>query len=289
MAAVSGASAQQPSRSGRAAASLLAMAAIWGSTFFLIHDLLHRLPVFSFLAIRFTIASALLLLVAPRAIGRLSPEKRRHGLVLGVLYGLAQILQTWGLGHTSASVSGFITGLYVVFTPLLGATLVRTRLRHRSWVATALALAGLGVLTLSGVSLGLGEAVTLLAAVLYALHIVGLGVWSNAADAVGMSVLQIIVIALISLAAAVPQGIQLPHRGSDWWAILYMAVAAGALAVLAQTWAQAHLAATRSAIIMSMEPVFAALFAVLFGGETPTARLVIGGLLVVVAMQLAEA
>lgn len=281
--------AEQRSRSGWAAGSLLAMAAIWGSTFFLIHDLLHRLPVFSFLAIRFTIASVLLMAVAPRAIGRLSPEKRKHALVLGVLYGLAQILQTWGLAHTAASVSGFITGLYVVFTPLLGAVLVRTRVRHRSWIATAMALAGLGMLTLSGVSLGVGEAVTLGAAVLYALHIVGLGAWSNTADAMGMSVIQIVVIALISIVAAAPQGIQFPHRGADWLAILYMAVAAGALAVLAQTWAQAHLAATRSAIIMSMEPVFAALFAVLFGGETPTARLVIGGLLVVAAMQLAEA
>lgn len=265
------------------------MAAAWGSTFFLIHDLLTRVPVLSFLAVRFAIASALLVALAPRAVARLSREKRRHALILGCLYGLAQILQTWGLGHTAASVSGFITGMYVVFTPILGATLLRHRIHARSWLATALALAGLGVLTLSGVSLGLGEALTLVAATLYALHIVGLGAWSTPSDAVGMSVIQIVVITVICSLAAIPEGFQLPHRTDDWLSVLYMAVVAGALALLGQTWAQAHLPPTRSAIIMSMEPVFAALFAVVFGGETPTARLVIGGLLVVAAMQLAEA
>jgi drug/metabolite transporter (DMT)-like permease len=275
-------------RSGWASLSLLAMAAVWGSTFFLIHDLLTRVPVLSFLAVRFAIASVVMLALAPRSISRLSPEKRWHGLILGCLYGLGQILQTWGLGHTSASVSGFITGMYVVFTPILGATLLRHRVHARSWIATGLALTGLGVLTLSGISMGAGEAVTLLAAVLYALHIVGLGGWSTPSDAIGMSVIQILVITVICSVAAIPEGFKLPYRTDDWLAVIYMAVIAGALALLAQTWAQAHLAATRSAIIMSMEPVFAAAFAVVFGGETPTARLVIGGLLVVAAMQLAE-
>ncbi|MGN6723266.1 MAG: DMT family transporter [Marmoricola sp.] len=286
---MSGAPGVDRSHSGLASLSLLAMAAAWGSTFFLIHDLLTRVPVLSFLAVRFAIASVVLLALAPRAIGRLSPEKRKHALILGCLYGLAQILQTWGLGHTSASVSGFITGMYVVFTPILGATLLRHRIHGRSWLATGFALAGLGVLTLSGVSIGFGEAVTLVAAMLYGLHIVGLGAWSTHSDAIGMSVIQILVITAICSVAAIPEGFKLPHRTDDWLAVVYMAVIAGALALLGQTWAQAHLAPTRSAIIMSMEPVFAALLAVVFGGETPTARLVIGGLLVVAAMQLAEA
>ena len=101
--------------------ALLAMTASWGSTFILIHDLLDRMPVLDFLAVRFTIASVAILLVSPRAIGRLSRDRMRHAIVLGGLYGVAQILQTAGLAHTPATVSGFITGMYVVATPLFAA------------------------------------------------------------------------------------------------------------------------------------------------------------------------
>jgi drug/metabolite transporter (DMT)-like permease len=262
--------------------------ASWGSTFFLIKDLLDRVPTLDFLAVRFAMAAVLLVLVAPRALGRLSEESRRHAVVLGMVYGVAQILQTAGLAHTAASVSGFITGMYVVATPLFAALLLRTRITPMTWAAVALATIGLAVLTLDGFAVGYGEALTLVAALLYALHIVGLGAWSRRGEAMGMSIVQIIVIAVICLVASAPGGIVLPPTPRDWLSVLYMAAVAGALALVAQTWAQAHLAPTRTAIIMSMEPVFAALFAVLLGGEDPTVRMLAGGALVLSAMLLVE-
>ncbi|MCX6401180.1 MAG: DMT family transporter [Propionibacteriales bacterium] len=271
--------------------ALLAMTACWGSTFFLIKDLLERVPTVDFLAVRFLIAGAAMVLVAPRAISRLSPEMRRRALVLGGLYGVAQILQTAGLAHTPASVSGFITGLYVVATPLFAALILRSRISRATWAAVLLATAGLGVLTLDGFSIGYGEAITLVAALLYALHIVGLGAWSRPGDALGMSILQVLVIAAICSAAALVSGapgVVLPERGADWASIVYMALVAGAAALLAQTWAQAHLPPTRSAIIMSMEPVFAAFFAVLLGGESVTSRMAVGGVMVLTAMLVVE-
>jgi drug/metabolite transporter (DMT)-like permease len=268
--------------------ALLAMTATWGSTFFLIKDLLDRVPTLDFLAVRFAIASVAMLLVAPRAVARLSPTVRRHALVLGLLYGVAQIFQTAGLAHTAASVSGFITGMYVVFTPVFAAAILRTRITVVTWGAVVLATLGLGVLTLTGFSLGYGEAITLVSAVLYALHIVGLGAWSTPRDAVGMSILQIMVITVVCFVATVPDGIVLPSTGRDWLSVVYMALFAGALAMLGQTWAQAHLPPTRTAIIMSMEPVFAASFAVWLGGEDVTQRLVVGGLMVLTAMLVVE-
>lgn len=271
-----------------AAAALLALAACWGSTFFLIKDLLDRVPTLDFLAVRFAIASLALLLVAPRALGRLSPVVRRHAVVLGLLYGVAQILQTTGLAHTPASISGFVTGLYVVFTPLLAAAILRTRIPPITWVAVVLATVGLGVLALNGFSIGYGELITLSSAVLYALHIVGLGAWSSTQDAVGMTILQIMVIAVVCTLATVHDGIVLPDRTSDWVSVVYMAVIVGALGLLGQTWAQAHLPPTRSALIMSMEPVFASFFAVWLGGEDLTTRLLLGGSMVLVAMLTVE-
>ncbi len=271
-----------------ATAALLATTATWGSTFFLIKDLLDRVPTLDFLAVRFAIASVVMVLVAPRALARLSRESRRHAVVLGGLYGVAQILQTAGLAHTPASVSGFVTGLYVVATPLFAAVILRTRITRLTWAAVLLATAGLGVLTLDGVSIGYGEAITFVAALLYALHIVGLGAWSRPGEALGMSILQIIVISVVCLVATAPNGVVLPDHGRDWASIVYMALVAGALAMLAQTWAQARLSPTRSALVMSMEPVFAAFFAVLLGGESLTSRMLLGGAMVLTAMLVVE-
>ena len=268
--------------------ALLGMTACWGSTFFLIHDLLDRVPVLDFLAIRFAIASVALWALAPRALGRLSRGSLRHAAVLGALYGVAQILQTTGLAHTPASVSGFITGMYVVATPLFAAVLLKTRITGLTWAAVALALAGLAVLSLTGLSVGYGQAITFVAALLYALHIVGLGAWSDARQAMGMTIVQLMVITVICFVATVPDGIVLPTRTADWLSIVYMAVFAGALALAGQTWAQAHLPPTRTAIIMTMEPVFAAFFAVLLGGETTTPRMLLGGLMVLTAMFTVE-
>ncbi len=271
-----------------AALALLAVTAMWGSTFFLIRDLLERLPVLDFLALRFAIASLALLAIAPRALRRLSRDSLRHAVVLGLLYGVAQILQTAGLAHTPASVSGFITGTYVVATPLFAAVLLGSRITPMTWAAVALAMGGLAVLSLSGLSVGYGEAITFVAALLYALHIVGLGAWSDARQAIGMAIVQLMMITLVAFVATAPDGIVLPSTTGDWLSVVYMALFAGALAMVAQTWAQAHLAPTRTAIIMSMEPVFAALFAVTLGGESATVRMLLGGAMVLAAMLVVE-
>ncbi len=268
--------------------TLLAITATWGSTFFLIKDLLDRIPVLDFLALRFAIASVGLALLFPRALGRLSRESWRRAGVLGLLYGVAQILQSTGLAHTPASVSGFITGTYVVATPLFAAALLGTRITAVTWGAVLLAMAGLGVLTLGGLSVGYGEALTFVAALLYALHIVGLGAWSNAGEATGMAIVQLMTITFVCAVITLPNGIVLPSTGRDWLSVLYMAMIAGAFAMAGQTWAQAHLPPTRTAIIMSMEPVFAALFAVSLGGESATVRMLVGGVMVLTAMLVVE-
>ena len=271
-----------------AALALLAVTAAWGSTFFLTKDLIERVPVVDYLAVRFAIAAAATFALFPRSVARLTPYSRRTAVVLGLLYGFAQILQTAGLAHTPASVSGFITGLYVVATPVFAALLLRQRIGPVTWGAVVLALAGLGVLTLGGFSIGYGEALTFMSALLFALHIVGLGAWSSSAEAMGMTIVQLATIAVVCFAVSVPNGVVLPGTGRDWFALVYMALVAGALAMAAQTWAQAHLPPTRTAIIMSMEPVVAAFFAVLLGGESLTARMLVGGAMVLTAMLVVE-
>ncbi|MFI6678853.1 DMT family transporter [Kribbella sp. NPDC050470] len=268
--------------------ALLAVAAAWGSTFFLTKDLLTRMDVADYLALRFLIASVALILVHPPAIARLSRLDRGRAVALGITYGIAQLVQTEGLRHTSASVSGFVTGMYVVFTPLLAAVILRHKIGRWAWVAVILATVGLGVLSLRGLSLGIGELLTLASAGLYALHIIGLGAWSTSSNAFGLSALQMVVITCVCAIGAVPGGFAVPGTGADWVSVFYMALVAGALALIVQTWAQAHLTPTRAAIAMTMEPVFASAFAVLFGAESVTWRMLVGGALMLSAMYLVE-
>jgi drug/metabolite transporter (DMT)-like permease len=270
------------------AAALVGVTAIWGSTFVVIKDLTETIPVTDFLAVRFAIAAAGLWLLAPRSVARLSPEMRRKAMVLGVAYGAAQLLQTYGLTIVSASVSGFVTGLYVVLTPVIAALLLRESIARATWLAVGLATVGLAALSLNGFAIGVGELVTALSAVGYAVHIVLLGAWSKPGQAVGLAVVQMAFIAMLCGVAALPGGIALPATGTEWLVMLYVALAAGALAMVAQTWAQARMPSTRAAIIMTTEPVFAALFGITLDNDPVTPRFVLGAGLVLAAMYLAE-
>jgi drug/metabolite transporter (DMT)-like permease len=267
---------------------LIAMTAVWGSTFVLIKDVVGRMRVVDFLAVRFAVAAAVMLLVFARPVWRLERRQLARALLLGLVYGTGQLLQTWGLKLIAPSVSGFATGMYVVFTPILAWLLLRERIARVVWLAVAMATGGLALLSLHGVSVDLGVWLTLASAALYALHIVGLGRWSREADAIGMSALQVVAIAAVCLLATLPQGPALPPDGTAWAAVLYMALVAGAGAMLMQTWAQAHLPPARAAIVMTTEPVFAAGFAVALGVDALSWRMLAGGALVLGAMYLVE-
>jgi drug/metabolite transporter (DMT)-like permease len=271
-----------------AVGALVAVTAVWGSTFFLLKGVVTRIPVPDFLAARFWIAAVVLIVISPRAALRLSRSARRQGALLGLVYAGGQLLQTAGLEHTSASVSGFVTGMYVVFTPAITALLLRQRLGAVVWWAVGLAAVGLGVLSLQGLSLGYGETITVLSALLYALHIVGLGRWSRSADAYGLAVVQMIAIAFGCTLVALPGGVVLPSRAPDLAVLIYMAVLGAGGALVVQTWAQTKLSPARAAVVMTTEPVWAGAFAVTLGGEPVGWRLLVGGSLVLVAMSVAE-
>jgi len=275
---------------GRALFGLLAVAAAWGSSFPLTKALLDRMTALNFLAVRFSLAAVLMLLVFFPAVRRLSRRAMTRGLWLGLAYGAAQILQTIGLQDTAASISGFITGMYVVLTPLCAALLLRTPIGPRVWLGAGIATVGLAILGLNGLSIGFGEAITLASAAIYAVHIVGLSAWSRASEAFGLATVQLAVTAMVSVATAliVEGGITLPTTGFDALAIGYMAVVSGAVAMIVQSWAQAHLAPSRAAITMATEPAWSALFSIIFLGEALTWRMGVGGGLMLAAMIIVE-
>jgi drug/metabolite transporter (DMT)-like permease len=272
----------------RATLALVGVTAVWGSTFVVVQDAVERMPVTDFLTWRFALAALAMLLLRPRSVATLGAPGRRAGTVVGVALGAGYLLQTLGLQHTSASVSGFITGMFVVLTPLGAAVLLRQRPTRTAWLAVAVATVGLGLLSLHGFAVGYGELLTLGCAAAFALHIVGLGRWAASYDAFGLAVVQLLTTALLCALVAVPGGIVVPPERSVWVALAVTSLGATALAFVVQTWAQSVLPPTRAAVVMTMEPVFAGLFAVLVAGEVLGARTVVGALLVLVAMVLTE-
>jgi drug/metabolite transporter (DMT)-like permease len=278
----------RPPRTLAATFGLIALTAVWGSTFVLIKDVVGRMRVVDFLAVRFVLAALVILVLFAGPVRRLERGQLARAALLGALYGSAQLLQTWGLRLISPSVSGFATGMYVVFTPMLAWLLLRERMAGVVWLAVALATGGLALLSLHGVSIDAGVWLTLGSAALYALHIVGLGRWSRPEQAFGMSAVQVAAIAVVCVLATFPRGPALPPDAGAWLAVLYMALVAGAGAILMQTWAQAHLPPARAAIVMTTEPVFAAGFAVALGVDALTWRMIAGGALVLAAMYLVE-
>jgi drug/metabolite transporter (DMT)-like permease len=283
---VSGAPAKVPDL--WATAPLLAVTVVWGSTFVIVQDVVRTVPVLDFLGLRFGIATVLMLLIRPQRVRALPRGQIKRGVVLGLVLGGGYVLQTLGLQHASATVAGFITGLFVVFTPIVAWVFLRSRIERAAWLGVILATFGLALLSLNGWSVGIGELLTLGCALLYAVHIVGLGQWSTHEDAYGLAVIQLGTVSIVCTTLGATNGFVLPSTTSTWAAVVFLAVFATAIAFFVQTWAQAHLSPTRTAVVMTMEPVFATLFAVLFADEQLTTRIVVGAACVLAAMYLVE-
>ena len=266
---------------------LLSATAVWGATFVVVKDIVANMQVLGFLAWRFGIAGVLLAVLRPRTVLAVGRRGLARGALLGVALSGGYMAQTLGLRYTPAAISGFITGLQVVFTPLLAWSLLRQRPGLRAWAATLLATGGLAVMSLRGFSVGRGELLTVGASVLFAMQIVGLGRWSSARDAYGLATVQLLTVGACCLLAGLPSGPRPPGSYGTWAAVIVTAVVATAFAFVVQTWAQSQLSTTQAAVVLTMEPVFAALVA-WAAGEAIGWSVLAGGGLIVVAMLIVE-
>jgi len=265
--------------------ALTSVAAVWGASFVLMKDALKGQSVDDFLATRFIIATFALILFKPRVLQEISREMLSKGALLGLFLGSGYLFQTIGLDLTTAATTGFITGLYVVLTPILGALFLKTHVTRNEWIGVAMATIGLALLSLKGFTIGLGELSVLLSALFFALHILGLGRWSGKFATYPLTVVQLGTIALLSsILAIIDDGYELPNTDQEWKATIFTALLATSIAFLVQTWSQSKMDATIVAVVLTLEVVFAALFAVIAGQESLTLRALIGGTLIFAAM-----
>ena len=265
--------------------ALLLVAAAWGWSFVIMKDSIARQSVNNFLFTRFALAFIVMILLRPQVIRLFTKDLVIRSAFIGTFLGFGFILQTLGLERTGVAITGFITGLYVIFTPLIAAVVLKVRITKLTWGCVVLATIGLGLLSIRGWSIGIGELLVLGSALCFAGHIISLGKWSNGRDPYAMTVIQLAMCAILSgLASAAEGGYSPPPDWGVWATVIFTAVVSTAVAFVIQTWSQAHMSTTKVAVILTMEVVFAALFAVLFGGESLSLQTAVGGILVVTAM-----
>jgi len=248
--------------------ALVAVTAIWGYTFVPVQKSVGAYPLFAFLAVRFAISTLALAPFAWRPLRALPRGGWAAGVVAGTFLGLAYGLQTAGLELTTVASTGFITGLYVVFTPLLALAAFRTPVPAPVWIGVVFALAGL--LLLSGAPGGswTGNLLVLGNAVAQSFQIVAMERWAPRYDARALTILQMAVaFAGFTLIAVATGQVELPPDAATWYALLVTGVFAGALGYLVSTWVQSRTTAARAALVFTLEAPFAALFGVLLAED----------------------
>ncbi len=267
-------------------AVLVLVTLIWGTTFVVVKETLAAMPVPVLLALRFSVAAACFAWVPFRR------AALRPALILGLLAFAGFGTQTLGLSITTASKAAFITGLSVVLTPMVAAAWFRHRIPARAWAAAAVAVAGLGLMTLRGGELsGVngGDLWVLGTALAYAIYIVYLGRVADAAPALSLAGMQHLPMAGLAWLWALPQLGRLQEvPPAAYGAIVYLAVVCTALIAVLQVYAQRVVPAHLAALIFVLEPVFAAAFAFVLLGERLGPVGWAGGALVVAAMAIAE-
>lgn len=273
-----------------AVVALLLVGFVWGAAFVLMKDAIQQQPYMDFLATRFTVAALAMVILRPKISLAFAKGDIAFGALIGSILALGYITQTIGLEATTAAMSGFLTGLYVVLTPLLAWLVLREKISMKIALGALLAAVGLGILSgaAESVEFQIGQLWLIACAVMYAVHILLLGKFGKGRDSYRFAMLQIAAVALVTWAFALLDGYQAPPNASVWFAILFTALLSTVFAFWVQTWAQTILEPSRVALLITSEVVFTALIAVSVGQEPATLAMVIGGAVMLVAMLLVE-
>jgi drug/metabolite transporter (DMT)-like permease len=213
------------------------------------------------------------------------------GVLLGGLIFVAYVLQTEGLARTTATNAGFITGLYVVFTPILGLMLFHRRTQRATWLAVGVSVIGMALLSvpaLDDLRPRFGDLLVLASAVVWAGHAVGVGYFAQRHPAILLSVAQMGATAAFHAVALVPAGFRAPDTGEVWLMLLITGVLGSGVAYTFQVVAQQTVTATRAVIVLAGESVAAAAISYVWLGERLEPHQWLGAVLVLAAMALSE-
>ena len=259
---------------------LLLTALIWGSAFAVVKNTLDSFPPAAIIAMRYAIATAITAVVFRRHLRGLTRGDVARGALVGLLLAAAYIVQTIGLQYTTAGKNAFLTTVYVLLVPFGCRALFGQRLHRDNYIAAALMLAGIGLLSLEDEvgGLNVGDALTLLCGALFAAHIISVERCQRRTNVYALIVLQFGFAAVYALlySLLLERGMPLRFNAGSVGGLLYLAVFSTTIAMSLQNIGQSMAPASHSAILLSLESVFGALFSCLLLGEPMTAKILAG-------------
>ncbi len=270
--------------------ALWGTAFIWGTSFVILKEALDSIGTMWVLALRFIIAAALLLLAAGKRLKTLGRDGLRGSMLLGVCLAAAYIFQTYGLKYTTPGKNAFLTSTYCVLVPFMGWGFYKRRPNAANIIAAFMCVLGIGLVSLSGTSpFNIGDALTLVCGIFYALQIILTERFIGDCDALSLTGVEFGTAAVICLAGALifesaPVGLSLEL----WGSIAYMGVMCTALCFFLQTWGMRYTPSSTAAVIMTFESVFAIIISVIFYDEPVTVRLICGFTLIIASVIISE-
>ncbi|WP_242125151.1 DMT family transporter [Sphingobium sp. Sx8-8] len=274
---------------GRPEFALIGATFLWGGTFLIVHHAMRQSGPFFFVGLRFGTAALIALPFAlPILRGTTAREWLAGGMIgLGIFGGYS--LQSWGLRTIPSSTSAFITAAYVPLVPLFQWAILHRKPRLSSWAGVILAFAGLLLIAApkDGLSLGRGEALTLISTFAIALEIIFISLWAGRVNVARVTLIQLSTASLLAFACMIPAGEAAPPFS---WFVVVSACGLGLMTAVIQlvmNWAQQSVSATRATLIYAGEPVWAGLIGWIAGDRLPPLAL-LGGGLVVAAMIVSE-
>ncbi|MDF2593196.1 MAG: eamA-like transporter family protein [Clostridia bacterium] len=274
----------------RADLMLLMITVFWGASYMLTKIGLGVLEPFNLTALRFVIAFCVSAIVFYRHILKTDKKTVKYALILALILFGVFISMTFGLEYTTASNAGFLVSLSVVFIPIISVVFLKHKIEIKLIAGVCLAIIGIALLTLNDqLQVGGGDLLCIFCALLFAVHIIVTGVYTQKVDSIALSVIQLGFVGLFSVVFSMfTETIKLPESNLSWFAVLALSILCTAIGYIVQTTAQQYTSATHTGLILSLEPVFSAVFAFVFLNEVLTAKGYIGAVLLLASVIIAE-
>ncbi len=270
--------------------ALLFSTIIWGSSFFILKNTIEALPMYFVLAMRFSIGALVMGIIGYKYVAKIDKNTFVRGVILGIILGSGYIFQTLGLERTSPATNAFLTAAYCVMVPFIGWIIFKKKPTGFNVLAAIVCLLGIGLISLEGnFRIGIGDALTLISAVFYALQIVYNVIFLKKSDFRQLLFLELLTVAIICWIISLSmEKIPTSLSGVQWLSIVYLGVIASCAAQFLQILGQKFTPANNASIILSLEAVFGTLFSVAFYHERPSMQMIAGFVTVFIALIISE-
>jgi drug/metabolite transporter (DMT)-like permease len=269
---------------------LIMITVFWGGSYILTKLGLDSLQPFNLIAIRFIIAFLISGIVFKNRIMKSDRRTIIYALILGLILFSVFISMTFGLKYTSASNAGFLISLSVILIPIISLMFLKQYIGRKVIICVLFALVGIGMLTLNTqLKVSRGDLLCILCAVLYAIHVVVTGVFTKEVDSISLGILQLGFVGIFSIIfSGLTEEVKVPNSWFSWLVVLALSILCTAVGYIVQTHIQQYTSATHTGLILSLEPVFSAIFAYLILGEVLSVRGYIGASILLVSVFFAE-